>query len=316
MNYQNTIERIAEKLIENTSYKYQNTVIVGNNSAGKSDLLNRILEKKADDIYFIDAINRKVNTGIITDNTKNIHWREVIEERKNKANFNQRDTFGNGSITIESVLYKYQEKIGHIFYEFTKKKFTIVRQTNGFVDDYIVRIDDNVIDGIENRLSNGYQALIRIFAELIFYEDDAGEGKKLILIEEIDKFLALEFQNRILEFLIMYFPAFHFVVSTHSIHVVAGTSNCNIIVLGKGQYELYDSNDFDSIALADNIFERLETLDTETDSMEERLKILLNHKIQSSWSVAEDEIWNNIKIEDLTPIELLLYRTIKGWNYE
>lgn len=315
MNYQERIKEIAERLAITNSFQYSNTIVVGNNAIGKSDLLRNVLESQSNGIYFIDSVNRKIDirdiTGVPVEGT---HYSSVVEKRKEKENFNHRDTFGDAT-KIESILIKYQEKINRLFCQFTNKEIVIRKQINEYGDYYIVEIGNQRIDEIDSRLSNGYQALIRLFAEIIFFVEDVKSDQGIILIEEIDEFLAPEFQSCILEFLITNFMPFNFIVTTHSIHLIAGTNDCNIIALGKEQYEIYDSNDFDSLMLADNLFERLGMMDKQTDrSIEEGLKVLLNHKIQNIWSDKEDMEWRNIKIHELTPIEQLLYKTIERWG--
>lgn len=63
-------------------------------------------------------------------------------------------------------------------------------------------------------LSSGYQALIRIFMEILYFSDTKSKGT--IVIDEIDEFLSVKNSGKILGFLKNKFPELNFVVTTHS----------------------------------------------------------------------------------------------------
>ena len=58
-NYQNMINYLSDKIINN-EFKYSDTIIIGDNSIGKSDLLKMVVEKNNDEkIYYLDMVNRR-----------------------------------------------------------------------------------------------------------------------------------------------------------------------------------------------------------------------------------------------------------------
>ena len=96
-------------------------------------------------------------------------------------------------------------------------------------------------------LSNGYQAIIRILLELVYYSDKLklrdGE-KKVVIIDELDEFLSPKVCSNLWMFLKKEFPNLSFIVSTHSSDLIVGAEDANIIVLADNNYEILDSNDY------------------------------------------------------------------------
>ncbi|MDD3169679.1 MAG: hypothetical protein PHC91_09520, partial [Eubacteriales bacterium] len=58
-NYQSIVSRITELICENV-WDGQNYILIGDNSAGKSEVLKKVIEKMLSDqaVYFIDSVNR------------------------------------------------------------------------------------------------------------------------------------------------------------------------------------------------------------------------------------------------------------------
>ena len=61
--YQNTINEMVSIIVEK-KLPYENTIIIGNNSSGKSVLLKRLLQKSGfEHWYLIDSVNRYFSRG-------------------------------------------------------------------------------------------------------------------------------------------------------------------------------------------------------------------------------------------------------------
>jgi hypothetical protein len=270
-------------------------------------------------VYFIDSENRNVRaTQIVDEESENIRLRDVIDLRIEGTNFNKNDTFG--VTKIETILYKYREKLCELVGEFFNTVLEVSKEVNDYGDSYSIKINGMVIDEIDHRLSNGYQAVIRLVLELLYFDNQVklsteDTGKYLVLIDEIDEFLSIDNQGTIFLFLINHFPEYRFIVSTHSIYLIAGTPDCKVIVLGNQNYELYDSSDFNTISMAQNIIERSNSINASKNS-EEELRILLNHKVQKCFNEEEKMKFEKIEYNKLSPVNQLIYKTIEDWENE
>ena len=102
--YPKMIDSITQALLQN-SLTYRNTVIVGENSSGKSQILKelmKICDKKK--YYFIDSVNRKFDVQTVElEPLKNtsLEYNEKINENRIRDDvFNMKDTFcWKGQIT-------------------------------------------------------------------------------------------------------------------------------------------------------------------------------------------------------------------------
>ena len=58
-NYQDMLSNIADKIL-NKQLKFKDTILIGDNSIGKSDLLKELLMYSKDgEIYYLDTVNRR-----------------------------------------------------------------------------------------------------------------------------------------------------------------------------------------------------------------------------------------------------------------
>ena len=67
-----SLNNISQKIIDR-ELKYADTIILGDNSSGKSLLLRMLVEKagNTDSVYFIDAVNRGFDVSKIIKNSQN-----------------------------------------------------------------------------------------------------------------------------------------------------------------------------------------------------------------------------------------------------
>lgn len=124
IDYQNMLEEVKNKIVKN-EFKYKNSIIVGDNSSGKSELLKWILEDRANGYYFIDSINRKFDYTKVsrTDNLPETSYINVVRFRVNDDRFNLEDSFdiyGTGMGAIEQVYFNFENSIKNMFEEFVK----------------------------------------------------------------------------------------------------------------------------------------------------------------------------------------------------
>lgn len=306
--YDIKINEIAEVILKNSD---QDIIIIGDNSSGKSEILKKVIPQ-INKVYYIDSFNRSFNyknlnlTDITTTNIP-----EILAQRLTENNFNLRDSFGvKGNIELFSSVYL--KKLLSFLNEFLKVKFVIgtQKQETGFGStlEIVVHVND---EQYEN-LSSGYQALIRIFAEII-YCTTIGDINTII-IDEINEFLSAKNEAIILPFLKEKFPNIRFIVTTHSADVISNSENALLIVLKNNDYQLLDGNDFKTNTSVRLIFEDIYFKNSthKTDiNYEDILRKLYNFKILNMWTATLEDELNNIDITKLSCSQKILLDDIK-----
>ena len=305
---------ISEKLL-NRGLKYGDSVIIGENSCGKSLLLRLLVQKagKTDSIYFLDAVNRGFDVGKVVKETKKpAYKRTIIDTRIQDDFFNLKDSFncfGTMTERIEQIYYPYEEKLQDLFEKLTDERFRLIP------GDVFGEVEFKEGRGL---LSSGYQAIVRILLELLYYQDKCVEEKGIeravVIIDELDEFLSPGYAYKIFPFLKEQFPQMDFIVTTHSGDLVAGAQNANLIVLDEKGYEVMDINDCQSISEVQIIFDRVfgghMPQASETENI---LRRLFNNKINQAWTEEDQRQLEELKRENLTASQQLIYKQILEW---
>lgn len=315
-SYQTMLMEIKNKIL-NKELKHRNTIIVGDNSSGKSELLKQLLIDQQEGYYFIDSVNRSFNYEKVSrlddlDET----YKSVVRYRLSENNFNLLDTFDlhrTGLDAIEKIYFNYDEELKAMLKSFLNIDFRIDIIADAVLGKKkVLKIDDSI-----EKLSSGYQAIIRLFLELIYFQNSLEKDitNPVVVIDEINEFLSTKNEERILPYLIKTFENMNFIVTTHSADVVASSIDCNIIVLSGNTYECLDGNDFSSVTDVREIFEKIYNLsgDNKTDSIEITLRNLLNSKISETWTEIEEKKLKNINESMLTNSQRLILNQIKSW---
>ena len=305
---------ISEKLL-NRGLKYGDSVIIGENSCGKSLLLRLLVQKagKTDPIYFLDAVNRGFDVGkVVRETKKPAYKRTIIDTRIQDDFFNLKDSFncfGTMTERIEQIYYPYEEKLQDLFEKLTDERFRLIP------GDVFGEVEFKEGRGL---LSSGYQAIVRILLELLYFQDKCVEEKGIeravVIIDELDEFLSPGYAYKIFPFLKEQFPQMDFIVTTHSGDLVAGAQNANLIVLDEKGYEVMDINDCQSISEVQIIFDRVfgghMPQASETENI---LRRLFNNKINQAWTEGDQRQLEELKRENLTASQQLIYKQILEW---
>ena len=320
-SYQEMIQKIADAICENV-LKEKNYILVGDNSSGKSEVLRKAIERKLGGaVYFIDSVNRTFDAGKVELRSRsylhvNLDPGCVITERIAPDRFNLQDSF-SALGCIEKMYAKYMERLTVMCKDFLGKEICVVRETldAGLVENKVL------IDGVEASLSSGYQAVIRIFCEILYFYD-VMEGQKwekgFVVIDELDEYLSPKYSSKILSYLQHQFPELSFLVTTHSIDLVEASEDVNLIVLKDVNFKIYSSREMGTAILADDIFTNLffenrKEHQSEDDEIDKRLRQLLNLRIAGVWDEnAEDEL-RAISTEEILPHQKMICRQIKEW---
>lgn len=305
---------ISEKLL-NRGLKYGDSVIIGENSCGRSLLLRLLVQKagKTDSIYFLDAVNRGFDVGkVVRETKKPAYKRTIIDTRIQDDFFNLKDSFncfGTMTERIEQIYYPYEEKLQDLFEKLTDERFRLIP------GDVFGEVEFKEGRGL---LSSGYQAIVRILLELLYFQDKCVEEKGIeravVIIDELDEFLSPGYAYKIFPFLKEQFPQMDFIVTTHSGDLVAGAQNANLIVLDEKGYEVMDINDCQSISEVQIIFDRVfgghMPQASETENI---LRRLFNNKINQAWTEGDQRQLEELKRENLTASQQLIYKQILEW---
>lgn len=303
------------KRIWNRELTYADTIIIGDNSSGKSLLLKLTVMEAGDtdSVYFIDAVNRGFDVRMaVKDNKKPEYKSSILKMRLDEEHFNVRDSFNcYGTVTerIEQIYFLYEDRLQRLFERLTEDPFRIG--------------PDHVLGEVEFKkgkgtLSSGYQALVRLLLELLYYQEQCITEKHLehalVIIDELDEFLSPGYAYKIFPFLKEKFPQMEFVIATHSCDLVAGTQKANLIILDDFGCEVLDAGDYSSVSEVQIIFDRLygEHL-TQTSETEQRLRRLLNNRINMVWTDQDQRNLEDLKKERLTASQKLILRQITEW---
>lgn len=320
-NYQNKLDDIVN-LIDKGTLEKRNYIIVGDNASGKSEILLSFMQRKGSQlVYFIDSVNRTFDPAKVELQSKSYQYMNltpdcVISDRIACNNFNLCDTFKALSC-IEQLYSKYKEKLTNMCKCFLGTNIHIEREQleAGLIENKVI------IDGEEAKLSSGYQAVMRIFCEILYFYDvmEAQNWQHaVVVIDEIDEYLSPRYSARILNFLQKEFAELNFVVTTHSIDLVENTENTDIIVINDTSYMVHGSEELKNDILVDDIFTALFFKEkmvhiSDNDIIDESLRRLLSLKIAGEWNeVAENEL-QNIKQRKVSPHQQMLCKQIEEW---
>lgn len=308
-SYQTMLDRVCESIAEG-DLEYKDTIIIGDNSSGKSDVLRQLIQNDKDErFYFIDAVNRYFDIEQITpDPIQNVNYsKEINKQRLEEDTFNHKDTFYYGGIprAIEDLYMNYSSQVEALMNEFLQISFMICQGEVGWK----AYVNDTDVD-----LSSGYQALIRIFMEILYFSDTKSSGT--IVIDEVDEFLSVKNSGRILGFLKEKFPQLNFIVTTHSADLIANAEEMNLILLYGENFEILDAGDFSSISQVYDIFSVFFEQKEKNDKKkrDEILRRLFNNKMSGIWNSEDEAELREIKEQELTKAQKLIVKQIEEWQ--
>ncbi len=318
--YQEMVDNCINTIINN-KLPYTNCIIIGDNSSGKSEILSEVVKSQIKTgVYFIDSVNRTFDISkveIENDNYKNLKmdFEKVVRARIETNYFNVRDYFPV-FLSIEGLYMRYKSKMQELLGEFLDVAIDIRREVyKGVLENALY------INGEKMCLSSGYQAVSRIFIELLYFKDLVNSNNllnPLVVIDEIDEYLSPKNSASIFNFLIQKFQNFRFLVTTHSSDLIEHSSDFNLYILNNSTYEIYDSRDLREVVDIDSIFENLffahkNNIIPSNDEIDNQIRRLLNMKITENWTDILENEFNSIQVENLAPHQKLILKQIKEW---
>ncbi len=301
--------------IDTDQLPYADNVVIGDNSSGKTMLLKLFIERvgKEENVYFIDAVNRGFDVKRISKTEKKPEYkRTILETRLRETNFNLQDSFncyGTSTERVEMIYGLYEEEVQNLFYEMTGDQFRVL------YGDPLGEVDFGEGRGL---LSSGYQAIVRIFLELLYYQDMEIEKRRLerawVIVDELDEFLSPRYSAVFLNFLKKKFPWARWLITSHSCDLVAYTQNANLVVLENGNWEIIDINDYSSVSEVQIVFRRLFGAPAEVEpQMNNVLRRLLNNKMNHIWGSENERCLKQIEEQELTASQRIIVDQIRKW---
>lgn len=315
MKFQSTaIYQIAD-IICSEKLAYDCTIIIGDNSSGKSFLVKELVSRWKENVpvYFIDAVNRGFQVAKVTSTKEKPEYKStIVNTRLREEYFNVQDSFscyGTSTERVEQIYSAFETQVQRLFKSLTGDEFCIL---------YGDPLGEVQFPAGRAALSSGYQALIRMLLELVYYDEMEIKKKECpsayVVIDEADEFLSPHYAAQILGFLRNYFPKMKFTVTTHSIDLVTSAQDANMIILDQDGYEVMDANDYVSYSEVQMIFSRVfGNRDGSVPEVEKTLRRLLNNKMNHAWSEEDEKMLKRLEGEKLTPSQRLIRRQILEW---
>ena len=306
----NQIDEVIDK-IKLEELPHKNCVVIGDNSSGKSLLLKKFITRieNGDAVYFIDAVNRGFDVKKVPRTNKGVKYNlSILQTRLEDNFFNLKDSFNCfGTLTecVEMIYPIYEIEVQKLFFKLTGDRFNII---------YGDPLGEVEFENGKGLLSSGYQALIRILLELLFYQDTGiFKEESWVVIDEIDEFLSPKYAALILEFLKQEFLWGKWIVTTHSCDLVACTTNANLIVLDN-DYEVMDIDDYSSVSEVQIVFDRLFGSESQVENeIEKALRKLLNNRINNAWGKKDDTYLTKLQNANLSASQKLILKQIQEW---
>lgn len=309
---QSMLHETVELLI-NHKLPYQDSILIGENAAGKSEAIKCFMRETDRIIYFIDAMNRSFDIHAVKALGEKLRYKpSILTKRLDDGNFNLRDSwayYGTATECIELIYPHFEEKIQSLLRSCFGMGFSLYSP-----ETQEVQYDSGDI----GRISNGYQAIIRILLELLYFQEVnpvQNGNRALIIIDEIDEYLSPNNAGKLFTFVKTQFSEMDFIVTTHSPEVIAAASKCNILVMYESRVEVLDAGDFQNIDDAMTVFKGVfgRSQNSDGNQYEELLRQLFNNRIAGVWGENEQKSYAMIREEELTKAEKVLYRQIGEW---
>ena len=207
------------------------------------------------------------------------------------------------------MYYPLEDKLQGLFESLTEERFYIVK---GDVLGEVQFKEGRAL------LSSGYQAIVRILMELLYYQEKCVKAKRLervvVIIDELDEFLSPGYARKIFSFLKENFPEMELVITTHSCDLIVGAQNANLVVLDKSGYEVIDVNDYQSVSEVQIVFDRIFGVHSRhVSKTEDILRRLLNNKLNNAWTGQDQLQLEILQKERLTASQQLICKQITEW---
>lgn len=317
LKVQDLLHEINRNLLEEVGsiYKYNDFILVGNNMSGKSWLIKELLKSNQDKIYFIDSINRTIATNNPIGKFEDINdKKEILLQRIKDENFNTRDTVAasyNNSLILNELyenIEVYKDNINYYF----ETSFEVILESEVGVNQlfseniYKYRVGSNIYD----KLSNGFQAIIRILVEITFA---ISQGAEVIIIDEIDLHLDSENCKRIIKYLRDRFTNTKLIFTTHSPDVISGSEKFNIFKIESDNCSYFDGDDLNDIPYINRILFEPNIL--VSNPIDNELSSFLKLKVAGR-NLNEEELNRLNSYDNLTVKQKILRDYINRWDNE
>lgn len=300
-------------LLKGNQLPYPDSILIGENASGKSEAIKRFMQEADRVIYFIDAMNRSFDIHAVKALGEPLRYKSsILTKRLEDDHFNLKDSwayYGTATECVELIYPHFEEQIQSLLRSCFGIRFSIYSP-----ETQEVQYDSGDI----GRVSNGYQAIIRILLELLYFQEvnpTQNQERALVIIDEIDEYLSPNNAGKLFGLIKNEFPEMDFIVTTHSPEVIAVASKCNILIMHESNVEILDAGDFQNIDEAMTVFKGIfgRSQNNDRNQYEEILRQLFNNRIAGVWGENERRNYEMINETELTKAEKVLYRQIGAW---
>ena len=300
-------------LLKGNQLPYPDSILIGENASGKSEAIKRFMQEADRVIYFIDAMNRSFDIHAVKALGEQLQYKSsILRQRLEDDHFNLKDSwayYGTATECVELIYPHFEEQIQSLLRSCFGIRFSIYSP-----ETQEVQYDSGDI----GRVSNGYQAIIRILLELLYFQEvnpTQNQERALVIIDEIDEYLSPNNAGKLFGLIKNEFPEMDFIVTTHSPEVIAVASKCNILIMHESNVEILDAGDFQNIDEAMTVFKGVfgRSQNNDRNQYEEILRQLFNNRIAGVWGENERRNYEMINETELTKAEKVLYRQIGAW---
>ena len=295
----------VKDLIElNLNLSFRNSLIIGDNTSGKTYLLEQLFKKTKDSSYYISVNNRNINLSYLHLNNHN-----PLRMSKTRALNKLYDLrVGNATDAIQDLWLERELAVNFfaetfsvddnkgVIEDFFQSKISIKpRKVQFGTGSNVITLND--IDHLT--LSNGLSSIFRILLEL---QLASKMGCSTVFIDEIEKYLDSSNSFKLIQFIQKKYSNMRLIITTHSEDIIVGSSDFNIVKINNDSPEvnlksidIYDSNEFESIVSTKQFF----------------FSIPYNTKYLKVFQEV-DKIYNNLLINDRLSSEELNYLSLIG----
>ncbi len=246
-NIETTAQTITNKLLKNeVFYKHSNLIICGENSDGKSTLINKIVNNCLDkslEVYYIDPENRKIcdpNELAVTKPLEDMSLIKIVKTRLSPANYLKKDVFegtSSGPAVAYSTIKKSPEKYNELFWDYFGITIKDEEENpNGIGMPLILVNDTTEISDV----SSSEAAIMRLLLEIHFAIES--KDAKIIVIDEFDEYLTEKKAFHFLSTLQKKYENVVFIVSIQSISIVMYLSDFDIALIRRVPEKTVENN--------------------------------------------------------------------------
>ncbi|MDD6208193.1 MAG: hypothetical protein PUB10_06710 [Clostridiales bacterium] len=117
------------ELLDSKKLPYPDSILIGENAAGKSEALKRFMKETSRMLYFIDAVNRSLDIRAVKTLGEDLQYKSsIIAARLSDDNFNIKDSwayYGTATECIELIYPYFEDEIQSLLRDYFGMGFSL-----------------------------------------------------------------------------------------------------------------------------------------------------------------------------------------------